>query len=111
MLRFHPDMPPLHIVSLDPGHFFVAHAVPDPETRAAGQSWASVSWLLLIEPLGEERCRVISRYRAAMSDDLATRLSFGPTFVEPIGFAMDRRMLMGIKERCERSLVQAVRHA
>ncbi len=101
MLRLHPEMPPLHIVSLDRGHYFVAHATPDPEARAAGKSWASVSWLLLIEPRGDERCRVISRYRAAMSDDLATRLSFGPTFVEPIGFAMDRRMLMGIKARGE----------
>ena len=38
-----------------------------------------------------------------MLDDLATRLIFGPAIVEPIGFAMDRRMLAGIKERAERS--------
>jgi hypothetical protein len=25
----------------------------------------------------------------------------GPTFLEPVGFAMDRRMLLGVKERAE----------
>jgi hypothetical protein len=44
---------------------------------------------------------VVSRYRCATSDDLATRLQFGPTFIESVGFAMDRRMLRGIKERAE----------
>ncbi len=110
-LRLHPEMPPLQIVSLDRGHFFVAHAAPGAEARTAGKSWMCVSWLFIIEPLGEQRSRIISRYRVAMSDDLATRLSFGPTFVEPIGFAMDRRMLRGIKARCERSVAEAVRHA
>jgi hypothetical protein len=44
---------------------------------------------------------LISRYRASSSDDLATRLGFGPALLEPVGFAMDRRMLLGIKARCE----------
>jgi hypothetical protein len=60
-----------------------------------------VTWLFLLEPLDAERCRFISRYRCATSDDLATRLQYGPTLVEPIGFAMDRRMLLGIKQRAE----------
>jgi hypothetical protein len=60
------------------------------------------TWLFLVEPLGPGRFRFISRYRANGSDDVATRLSFGPTFIEPVGFAMDRRMLLGVKERAER---------
>jgi hypothetical protein len=55
----------------------------------------------MLEPLGESRCRFISRYRTATSDDLATRLAYGVA-IEPIGFAMDRRMLLGVKERAER---------
>lgn len=39
---------------------------------------------------------------ADYSDDLRTRASFGPSLLEPIGFAMDRRMLLGIRERVER---------
>ena len=61
-----------------------------------------MSWLFFVEPLDEgRRCRVISRFRVATSDDLATRLSFGPLLVEPIGTVMDRRMLQGIKRRAE----------
>jgi hypothetical protein len=71
----------------------------DPTT----DSWVEVTWLFLVEPLGQERCRVISRYRCATSDDFATRLQFGPTLVEPVSFAMDRRMLQGIKARAERA--------
>ena len=47
------------------------------------------------------RCRFISRYRTATSEDLATRLAYGVA-IGPIGFAMDRRMLLGVKERAER---------
>jgi hypothetical protein len=70
-----------------------------------------VSWLLEIEPLGRERCRVISRQRIACSRDLGTRWSMGPTLLEPIGFAMDRRMLLGIKERAERQARYALARA
>jgi hypothetical protein len=67
------------------------------------------SWLFFIEPSGPARCRVISRYRCATSDDLVSRLRFGPTIIEPIGFAMDRRMLIGLKQRAERVARTAAR--
>jgi len=110
-LRLHPRMPPLEIVALDRGRYLLAYGAPDPRAIAAGKPWASATWLFLIEPLGDRRCRVISRFRGACFDDLSTRLSFGPTFVEPIGFAMDRRMLMGIKARSERVVALGARSA
>jgi hypothetical protein len=104
-LKLHPDpaAPQLEIVAVERGQCIVASGPLDAEARAAGKPWTAASWLFFIEPLGERRCRVISRYRAACSDDLATRLAFGPTLVEPVGFAMDRRMLLGIKQRAERT--------
>jgi hypothetical protein len=63
----------------------------------------TASWLFLVEPDGPARCRVISRYRCGTSDDLSSRLQFGPVIVEPVSFAMDRRMLIGIKQRAERA--------
>ena len=101
-LYLHPRMPPMTVVEVLPGRHFVAHA-GDASARAGGGRWVEASWLFLVEPLGPDRCRFVSRYRAASSDDLATRLSFGPALVEPIGFAMDRRMLLGVKERAERA--------
>ena len=73
----------------------------DASARADGKPWAEATWLFLVEPLGESRSRLVSRYRCATSDDLATRLGFGAGVLEPIGFAMDRRMLLGVKARVE----------
>jgi hypothetical protein len=102
-LVLHPAAPPLRVEACQAGRFFVAHAGADQAARRAGKPWVAATWLFLVEPLGPERCRLISRYRMACSDDLATRLSFGPTVIEPIGFAMDRRFLRGVKDRAERA--------
>ena len=97
-LLLHPRQPaPLAVVEVAPGRHFVAHADADRDARAAGRPWIAVSWLFLVEPLGPRRSRVISRFRCAFSDHPATRLAFGPALLEPIGYAMDRRMLLGIR--------------
>jgi hypothetical protein len=100
-LSLHPRIPALKVDACEPGRWFVAYSAPDASARAAGRAWVSGSWLFFIEPLGQQRCRFVSRYRAACSDGLATRLAFGPTLLEPIGFTMDRRMLLGVKARAE----------
>jgi len=98
-LVLHPKMPPLRVVSVVPGQSLVAFAAPDETARAEGRPWFAASWAFLVEPLSEARCRVVSRFRSACSDDAATRLTQGPLLLEPVGFAMDRRMLLGIRER------------
>lgn len=103
ILHRSPEAPRMQVTMVEPGRYFVAHAPEDAYARASGGTWAAASWLLLVEPLGERRCRFISRYRVAYSDDLRTRLTFGSALVEPVGFTMDRRMLLGTKERAERA--------
>jgi hypothetical protein len=100
--RLHPRMPPLRVIAVEPGKWFVVHAGTPEAERAKGGPWIETTWLFYLEPLGEDRCRFLSRYRCDTSDDLATRLSFGQATMEPIGFVMDRRMLLGVKERAER---------
>jgi hypothetical protein len=100
-LLVHPRMPPLGVVEVEPGHHFVAFAPADEAARADGRPWVSCSWLFLVEPIDERRCRFVSRYRVASSGDLATRLGYGPALLEPIGFVMDRGMLLGVKQRAE----------
>jgi hypothetical protein len=102
-LVLHPDAPPLRVVSVDRGRHVLAYGPPDERARAADTHWATVSWLFLIEPLGACRCRFVSRFRSDYSSDLATRLAFGPLFGEPVGFVMDRRMLLGVKALSEQS--------
>lgn len=101
-LSLHPKVPPLRIVSVQRGRHVLAHGPADEAARTAGRPWVAVTWLFLVEPLEPGRSRVISRYRCATSLDLRTRAAFGPALVEPIGFVMDRRMLLGIKSRAER---------
>ena len=102
-LSLHPSMPPLRVVAVRPGHHLVAFGAPDEEARRAGEPWFAGSWLFLVEETAPGLTRVISRYRCASSDDLRTRLSFGPALLEPIGSTMDRRMLLGIRARAERA--------
>jgi hypothetical protein len=78
ILMLHPEMPGLAVVRVEPGRAFVAYGAPDPQKRAEGRDWVAVSWLFMVEPLGPDRCRVISRYRCDCSTDLSTRFSFGP---------------------------------
>lgn len=100
-LVLHPKGPPLPIVEARAGSHMVAFGPPDEEARAAGRPWSAASWLLMVEPRGAGRCTVISRFRSAHSGDRRTRLAFGPALLEPIGFAMDRRMLIGIRARAD----------
>jgi hypothetical protein len=106
-LMLHPRTPPLRVVSVDRGRHVLAHGAPDEGARASGAPWATVSWLFLIEPVDACRCRFISRFRSDCSSDLATWLAFGPLFVEPVGFTMDRRMLLGVKTLAEHSWLAA----
>jgi hypothetical protein len=106
-LVLHPAVPPLPIAAVDRGRYLVAHAPAPPGAKVDGRPWVEASWLFLIEASGAGCSRLVSRYRAACSDDLRTRLSFGPALVEPIGSEMDRRMLLGVKARVERSSAPA----
>ncbi len=107
-LRLHPEMPAMPIRWVEPGQGFVAGirfergsdrpipvGVPLPDEHSA------VSWLFHITALSPTRSRFLSRYRVSYGDDVASRLSMGPTFVEPIGTVMDRQMLAGLRERGE----------
>ena len=101
-VSLHPSAPPLDVVAAVPGSHLLAHAAPDEDARTAGRAWCEVTWLFALAPHGPGHCRLTSRYRCAHSADRRTRLAFGAALMEPIGFAMDRRMLLGIRRRAER---------
>ncbi|HTI34073.1 MAG TPA: hypothetical protein VL422_10390, partial [Miltoncostaea sp.] len=98
-LVLHPRAPALTVVEVAEGRHLLAHGPADEDARAAGRPWAAASWLLLVEPLGGRRSRIVSRYRCACSEDLGTRLAMGPALLEPVSYAMDTRMLRGIAAR------------
>ena len=102
-LSLHPKMPPLPIVLYERGSHFVAFAKADPDAQSAGKPWVEVSWGFYVEPLAKDRTRFVSRYRCRVSEDAKSRMQYGPLLNEPIGFAMDRRMLLGVRARVEES--------
>jgi hypothetical protein len=92
----------LVVTAVERGRWFVVYGAPDEAAKKAGKPWVGATWLFHLEPLGADRSLLISRYRATSSDDLATRLLAGEALMEPVGFAMDRRMLLGVKQLAER---------
>jgi hypothetical protein len=101
-LMLHPKMPKLPVATIEPGRWFVVHGAPDLAAQREGKPWVTVSWLFYLEPLEGGRTRFISRFRSRASGDFLSRLRFGPYLTESVGFVMDRRMLLGLKDRVER---------
>ena len=108
-LRIHPKAPPLIVSDFQAGRLFVVTSSDAPQGGTAARDGdptiqrLQASWLFSVEPLRGGRSRVVSRYRVAHGLDWRSRLQFGSFLLEPIGFTMDRRMLIGIKERAERA--------
>lgn len=65
------------------------------------KNFLHLSWLWYVEALDDNHCRFISRNRVDYSPSFKNKLMFGP-LTEPIVFAMDRKMCLGIKKRAER---------
>ena len=64
------------------------------------KNYFQLSWLWYIEDLGPNQSRFISRNRLNYSDSIKNKILFG-WLMEPVVFAMDRKMCLGIKKRAE----------
>lgn len=60
------------------------------------------TWSFYVTPVGRDRCRVISRWRGQSRPALALRALY-PLTIELPHFIMERRMLLGLRERAERA--------
>jgi hypothetical protein len=63
------------------------------------KGYSAATWQFILEPRKNDTTRLLVRQRLSFSPDLALvwRLT------EPVGFVMERRMLIGIKQRAEQS--------
>lgn len=100
-----PDGFGVPVAILDPGNALVLFgdtrldpsAIP---TMKSGDYFAC-SWGWYLEDFGPNATRLIERWRADWNDTIAQNL-FMRVFLEPGAFLMERKMLLGIKERAER---------
>jgi hypothetical protein len=102
-IRLHPQMPALTVAAVEPEHFLLLHGAPPvPLNNEEPAHFLHSSWLFFLTPHGKgTRTRLITRFRTDYGTSLTDRLVSGPLFTEPIGFVMERKMLLSIKERAE----------
>ena len=101
------------VVEIDPPNVLALRATispltgmpVDPNAPKPGNFFDG-SWVFVLKELGEQATRVIERMRA----DYQPRLWYAPLvylLLEPATFVMERKMLLGIKQRVERASRQA----
>ena len=71
---------------------------PVVHTAQVEKGYSIATWQFILEPLDENTTRLMVRQRLSYSPELAWvwRLT------EPVGFVMERKMLLGIRQRAER---------
>lgn len=90
----------LEVAIVDPPTAFVLRTPGEAHGGAPHASWAFV-----VLPTDRDECRLFARWRSTWEPGLAGWLP-NAVLVPPVHFVMERRMLLGIKVRAERGLVQ-----
>jgi len=98
LVRLHPKAPPIPVVVVQPGHALVIGGKAG--TDAPG--FPSVTWAFVLEPVGAGQTRLLIRWRSSFPPTVGQYLS-NKYALEPIHFIMERRMMLGIKERAEQN--------
>ncbi|HVU12739.1 MAG TPA: hypothetical protein VHD90_15780 [Phototrophicaceae bacterium] len=97
-IKIHPKAPGMRVAAVEPGHYILVH---NDNRQDGSSSYINMTWLWYLQEVSATQTRLISRSRNDYSPSLANKLWMGPLLVEPISFVMERRMLLGIKQRAE----------
>jgi hypothetical protein len=99
------------VVVVEPERAVVMHGDTRQENPAAGGQegmmppmrpgdYLATTWGFYLNETGDGRTRLVSRWLADWNPSLLNSI-FYRVFLEPIAFLMERKMLLGIKERAE----------
>jgi hypothetical protein len=105
-VRLAAEMSGYPVAIVEPDRVIVLHAdtrtgpTPIPGGTKSEDYWVS-TWVFFLDKLDKRRTRLISRLRSDYNPRMRNRLLYGPCLVEPISTMMQRKMLMGIKQRAE----------
>jgi hypothetical protein len=111
-IRLGPPGYPFNIVgSIDSGRSLVlygslAPSEPDdllPSDTVEREAFVS-TWAFVLRPIDVGHTRLVVRFRASWSPSVAAFVGYRG-FLEPAHFIMERKMLLGIRERVERARV------
>jgi len=98
VITIHPKAPTMKVEIVVDERYILIH---NDDREEHPESYIHMTWLLYLDEIDSARIRLISRSRNDYSPSLANKLWMGPLFVEPIGFVMERKMLLGIKQHAE----------
>jgi hypothetical protein len=103
-IRLHPKMPPVPVATVEPYRVLVLHG----DTRVGSGppvtkpgDYLNVLWGFYLQPIDGHSTRLIERFRSDYSPSAFNRLMNGG-IMEPVSFIMERKMLLGIKQRAEK---------
>ncbi len=93
------------VMDVDPPHTLVLQGagtpaeieVPDVVDEVPERGYVASTWQWVLEPVEDRRTRLIVRQRCTYSPNQAALWHI----IEPLNFVMERKMLLGIKERAE----------
>ena len=102
----HPNGMGWAVASIEPGRVLVLHERVDRQTGSTFEltdtmpdKYLNQSWVLFLDELDDGTTRLISRSRNDWSRGLGNAVVF--SIFGPISLVMDRKMLLGIKQRAE----------
>ena len=107
-VHIHPEWPALRVAIAEPGQALVLHTGAEltsgpASAKSTGQDPPNISWAFIIKGAEGRQSRLFSRYRADFGPGWARALGYGPWITEPVGYAMDLKMLAGIRWRAEQA--------
>jgi hypothetical protein len=91
----------LEVVTVEPPQTIVLHTPGDPAQNLA-KGMPDASWAFILEPIDDQTTRFLIRWRATYDASKLTVSLMNHYGLEPIHFMMERKMLLGLKERAER---------
>lgn len=96
-VRLHPKMPGVPVAIVEQNHALVLGGKGDPGYRIP-----PVSWAFVLEPVSGNATRLLVRWRS-QTPMTVYDMVFSKYLLEPIHFTMERKMMLGIRERAEGS--------
>lgn len=90
----------LVVAALERGHYMALVSPTKAERLTTGDPGGEGAWVFVVEPINEHTTRLLVRTRAG-EDTGFLRWLYTFFVADPAHFVMERRMMLGIKERAE----------
>jgi len=103
LIRLHPQAPAMRVAILERERELVIEGRPAPAPAGGQPGGMGSAWGFYLQPAEDGSTRLLSRTRYSHALGCLNTLMGGTTLIEPISFAMERKMLLVLKQLVEAS--------